>query len=148
MGNAGGETELGLCYLSGRGTDRDINNSVYWLKRGADAGNAVVLNAMGLLFSQGNGVPQNDAQAIAMFHRAANGGLADAYYNLGWMAQNGALSGRITPGRRISFTKGADLQSWKCAISLGDMYRDGLGVAPDANKARQFYQQAEAMGSA
>ena len=44
---------------------------------------------MGVKYANGEGVPEDDAQAVSWYREAAAQGLADAQYNLGVMYANG-----------------------------------------------------------
>lgn len=52
-------------------------------REAADAGVAAAQFNLGLLYLDGMGVPQNDAEAANLFRRAADQGYAKAQYNLG-----------------------------------------------------------------
>jgi TPR repeat protein len=51
----------------------------------ANAGDAVAQYNLGLMYATGEGVPQDDAQAVTWFRQAAEQGHAGALNNLGWM---------------------------------------------------------------
>lgn len=55
----------------------------------ADAGDPTAQTNLGTLYSKGNGVPQDNAQAVDWFRRAAEQGFAPAQYNLGLMYAHG-----------------------------------------------------------
>lgn len=54
-------------------------------KRLADQGNADAQNAIGYMYDIGEGIAENDAEAIKWFRKAADQGHAKAQYNLGSM---------------------------------------------------------------
>jgi len=64
-------------------TAREIN------ARLAEAGDALGQYNLGVLHSEGRGVPQNYTQARAWYQKAATQGYAAAQYNLGLMCANG-----------------------------------------------------------
>ena len=49
----------------------------------AEAGDAEAQNNLGLMYFNGRGVAQDDAEAVAWYRRAAEQGFANAQYNLG-----------------------------------------------------------------
>ena len=55
----------------------------------ADQGDALAQYNLGVMYSNGQGVPQNYAEAMKWYRLAANQGDADAQYNLGVMYDNG-----------------------------------------------------------
>ena len=59
------------------------------LKNRAVQGDAVAQNALGGMYEDGNGVPQNYAQALKWYRLAATQGYAVAQLNLGYMYQKG-----------------------------------------------------------
>ena len=72
-----------------------------WLPR-AQQGIVEAQYNLGLLYAQGQGVPQDDSQAIQWFRRAADQGYAPAQYSLGVM---------YTEGRGVS-QSGAEAYFW------------------------------------
>ena len=55
----------------------------------ADQGNAAAQSNLGYMYDNGEGVPENDAEAVRWFRKAADQGLANAQYNLGIMYATG-----------------------------------------------------------
>ncbi|MBL0641313.1 sel1 repeat family protein, partial [Aeromonas veronii] len=51
----------------------------------AEQGDAEAQFNMGLMYDQGQGVPQDDGQAMAWYRLAAEQGHVGAQFNLGWM---------------------------------------------------------------
>ena len=59
------------------------------LRAQAEQGNAVAQYNLGLMSYDGEGMPQDDAEAFQWFRRAAEQGYADAQLSLGVMHANG-----------------------------------------------------------
>ncbi len=59
------------------------------IQRLAEQGDAEVQFILGVMYSQGRGVPENDAEAVRGFRPAAEQGYARAQHNLGLMYANG-----------------------------------------------------------
>ena len=55
----------------------------------ANAGDAAAQFNLGVMYANGEGVPQDDAQATAWYRKAADQGLARAQFNLGGMYATG-----------------------------------------------------------
>ena len=55
----------------------------------AEQGNATAQYSLGFKYANGNGVPENDAEAVKWFRLAAEQGNANAQTNLGVMYANG-----------------------------------------------------------
>ena len=62
---------------------------VAWYRQAADQGHAFVQFNLGLMYLNGDSVPQDFTQAVAWYRQAADQGLADAQYDLGFMYANG-----------------------------------------------------------
>jgi len=91
-------------------------------------------------------VDQDDKAAVELFQRAADGGLGDAWGNLGWMTENGHNGDKDFAKAAEDYRKGLSDSPW-CNLFLGDLYRDGHGVAKDLSQARHYYQAALDLGS-
>ena len=65
------------------------NDPISELRRAAQQGDADAQYNLGWIYAKGEGVPKNDAEAVAWYRRAAEQGYADAQYNLGWMYAKG-----------------------------------------------------------
>lgn len=67
----------------------DHTNAARLMLALAEQGDAKAQYALGVMYVQGSGVPQNDAQAMKWFQHAADQGDARARYNLGVMYSTG-----------------------------------------------------------
>ena len=90
---------LSLAVLSSACSQEQISEqpSSEELIRSAEQGDAVAQAALGVSYANGDGVPQDDAEAVRWYRLAAEQGIAAAQYNLGSMY--GERSGRAA-GRR------------------------------------------------
>ena len=55
----------------------------------AEQGDAQAQYNLGIMYDNGQGVPQDDAEAVKWYRKAAEQGIAKAQYNLGVMYANG-----------------------------------------------------------
>ena len=55
----------------------------------AELGMAAAQYNLALMYDNGEGVPENDAEAVKWFRKAADQGVAEAQYNLGYMYAKG-----------------------------------------------------------
>ena len=55
----------------------------------AEEGNPIAQYNLGLMYDNGEGVPQDYAEAMRWYRLAAEQGCADAQYELGYMYENG-----------------------------------------------------------
>ena len=75
------------------------------------------------------GVPENDAEAVKWFRKAADQGKANAQYNLGNMYANGKGVPENNTRAIVAFEGGSFAYSW---ISLGNI--NSLIVLADCDK--------------
>ena len=79
---------------------------------------------LGLMYDRGEGMPEDDAEAVRWYHRAAEQGHVRAQYMLGGMytnAQNYAEAARW-------WRQAAEQGHATAQVFLGDMYANGRGV--------------------
>jgi TPR repeat protein len=99
-----------------------------------------------IMYANGNGVPENDAEAIKWYRKAADQGDADAQYNLGnWYA-----NGRGVPENDVEavkwYRKAADQGHAKAQSNLGVMYYGGDGVPENNIRAYVWWSMAKTQG--
>ena len=58
-------------------------------RQAAERGEAWAQYNLGLMYDNGDGVPEDDTEAVKWYRKAAEQGLANAQYNLGVMYANG-----------------------------------------------------------
>jgi TPR repeat protein len=82
----GAMDELALLFVNeGRNYDRAMSIA----RRGAELGSAPSMNTVGVILTQGLGVPEDPPEALAWFRRAVEAGSLDARRNLGIFYENG-----------------------------------------------------------
>jgi TPR repeat protein len=64
------------------------------LKHAAEKGNTDAQGFLGVMYTSGQGVPQDLGQALKWYRLAAEGGLAEAQFNLGVMYAEGQMVGQ------------------------------------------------------
>ena len=67
----------------------DVAEAVTWWRLAAEQGHASAQYNLGLMYGNGEGVPQDDAEAVRWYRLAADQGRASAQNNLGGMYSNG-----------------------------------------------------------
>lgn len=86
----GGDYHLGLCYLEGKGVDKDEERGLNLIRKAAEQNHAYSLVKLAELYSRGIGEPRSEEdRPIHLLLRAAKLGLGKAY---------GELSGRYRDG--------------------------------------------------
>ncbi len=114
----------------------------------AEQGLADAQYNLGLMYQNGHGVPQDDAEAARWYRLAAEQGYADAQLNLGVMYENGlgVLQDYAEALRwyRLAAEQGLALAQ----ANLGLMYDLGLSVLQDDAEALRWYRLAAEQGFA
>ena len=72
-----------------------------WFRLAAEQGDPNALYALGLMYQNGQGVPQNYIEAVKWFRFAVLWGRANAQYNLGFMYANGQGVPQDRRGREV-----------------------------------------------
>ena len=102
-----------------------------------------------VMYDNGRGVPQDDAEAVRWYRLAAEQGDAKAQYNLGEMYSNWT---RCPPGRRRSSpVVPSRCGTGKCAGAgqpRGDVRKTDEGVTQDDAEAVRWYRLAAEQGDA
>jgi uncharacterized protein len=112
----------------------------------AEQGNATAQALLGFMFGHGQGLQQDDVEALRWYRKAAEQGDAGAQSNLGLLY----VQGRGTPqdfGEAVKwFRKSADQGLAFGQDNLGAMYARGLGVPQDYAEATNWYRKAAEQG--
>ena len=80
------------------------------------------------MYANGRGVPQDDAQAVEWYTKAAEQGVGDAQNNLGLMYGNGKGVPQDDAQAVFWYTKAAEQGYASAQNNLGGMYGNGEGV--------------------
>ena len=136
----------------------------------AEAGDADAQETLGLMYDDGEGVPEDDAEAVRWYrmaarqghtsaqsrlanivqiwHRRAEQGDADAQYSLGYMYVTGYSSGRAVPFERAEsrrwYRMAAEQGDTFAQHSLGNMLRENDGGSGESDWPRPARSDAEA----
>jgi|GEM_PF-1229637 len=139
---------LGYMYEKGIGADRDIQHAVQLYRSAASAGYPDAENLLGILLATGSdGVPQDDAEAVVWYRKAADHGLAKAQKNLGDMYFFGRGVDKDYQKALDWYTKAADQRFADAQFRLGFMNEKGLGTPQSDQNAVDLYQKAARNGS-
>jgi TPR repeat protein len=113
----------------------------------AEHGNASAQFILGVAYRNGEGVPQDDAEAVKWYRLAAEQGLDDGQRQLGWMYDGG----RGVPQDRSEAMKWYRLAAKQgdglAQVYLGMMYDRGHGVLQSKIMAHMWYNIGAANGS-
>ena len=112
----------------------------------AESGEADAQVTLGLIYARGEGVPQDDAEAIAWFRKAAEQGLADAQATLGLTYARGEGVPQDYTEAASWFREAAEQGHALAQLSIGLRYFTGLGVPQDDAEAVAWYRRAVEQG--
>ncbi len=118
-----------------------------WLRQKADGGSLLSAHLLGVAYQMGWGVPQDLAQALAYYRKAAAGQHPQAFVALGRLHAEGKGVVRDEQEALRWFQKAAEEDFPEGKIALADMYRAGRGVPKDVSKAIQLLEEAGHRGS-
>ena len=124
----------------------DWPRALLLLKPLAQEGDDEARNLLGWMYAHAQGVPQNDAEAVAQYLKAAEKGNADAQIHLGDWYRHGRGEDYAEAVRW--YRKAADQGYAVGQYHLGMAYRDGRGIAPDAALAARWLALAAQQGLA
>ena len=118
------------------------------IQAAANSGDAVAEFELGVLYDNGQGVPQDYGQAEAWYRKAAEQGYADAQSNLGVMYDNGQGVPQDYVQAASWYRKAADQGNADAQTNLGALYDNGQGVPQDYAQAASWYRMAADQGNA
>lgn len=108
----------------------------------AEKGNAEAQFKLGIMYGNGQGVSQNDTQAIDWYRKAAEQGYAPAQFNLGYAYENGQGVSEDKTQAIIWYRKAADKGYAPAQFRIGIVYEYGQGVSRDKTQAIIWYRKA------
>jgi TPR repeat protein len=114
-----------------------------WL---AEQGVASAQYNLALMYANGEGVPENDAEAVKWYRKAADQGHAAAQYNLALMYANGEGVPENDAEAVKWFRKAAEQGDADAQHNLGYMYANGEGVPENDIRAYVWWSMAKTQG--
>lgn len=148
QGYAPGQLALALHYWQPSGSEAsNIPLAADWLKKASAQGEAKAQCALANLYTSGEGLPQDYAQAFTLLTQSADEAgpwcqtsLGNAYrYGLGVKRNEGIAM--------QWYRKAADDGSKDAMLEIGKLYEAGLGVPQDKQQAIAWYRKAADAGS-
>jgi len=114
----------------------------------AERGDTEAQYRVALLYYEGNGVKQSQAEALRWFLKAAESGHRESQYLAGFCIFNGHGI-EPDPAQSIQwFTRAADSGEVEAQRQLAVCYREGLGVVQNHTKAFEWFKKAANQGDA
>ncbi|MFY9853889.1 MAG: tetratricopeptide repeat protein [Terracidiphilus sp.] len=118
------------------------------LEQEAARGDAAAQCGLGLIYAEGQGVPQDDTKATFWVRKAAEQGDANAQYRLAGLYYNGQGVPQDDTQAVFWYRKGVEQDDTEAQDALGDMYDSGRGVSRDYAEAALWYRKAAEQGDA
>ena len=112
----------------------------------ADQGMAAAQYKLGVMYANGEGVPENDAEAVKWYRKAADQGSVNAQFNLGNMYANGRGVPENDAEAVNWYRKAADQGDAGAQSKLGFMYATGEGVPENNIRAYVWWSMAKTQG--
>ena len=125
-----------------------ISSPLEDLTRCAEQGDAQSQASLGWLYANGDGVPEDDAEAVRWYRLSAEQGDAAAQTNLGWMYANGEGVPEDDAEAVRWYRLGAEQGNANAQTNLGWMYANGDGVLEDDAEAVRWYRLSAEQGDA
>jgi TPR repeat protein len=118
------------------------------LRKQAGAGDAVAQFNLGWMYHYGDGVAEDDVEAVKWIRKAAEQGLSIAQYVLGVMYNKGQGVPEDDAEAAKWYHKAAEQGYADAQFNLGNMYATGRGVTKDYAEAVKWYRKAAEQGYA
>lgn len=129
--------QLGRAYAA----NKQLPEAIAAYRKAVDKGSTSAMVDLGVLYGTGTGIAKDEAQARALFTRAAEAGNARGVTNLAAVS-GGATSDPVKA--RALLTKAAETNAPEAQYQLGLMMADGLGGPQDDVAARALFEKAAA----
>jgi len=146
-GDAVAQFNLGKLYEYGGGEVRqDHSQAARWYREAAAQGVTAAQNNLGLMHSQGLGVPRDRRRAAELWKRAAEDDYSLAQYNLALAYFRGEGVPRDERLAALWFEKAAQAGLPDSQYAMGQLLRLGRVAARDEGQALTWYKLAAAQG--
>jgi uncharacterized protein len=134
--------ELGRAYAA----NGQMAEAIATYRKAADKGSTAAMVELGTLYAAGNGLAKDEAQARALFQRAADAHNPRAVASL---AALGTSAGQpLDPAEQRAMLRGAaEANSADAQFQLGLMYANGIGGPQDDVAARSWFEKAAAQNN-
>lgn len=115
-------------------------------RKAAERGDADAQYRLGMRFAEGDGVAEDDAQAVTWYRKAAAQGHADAQRNLGHQYRYGSGVAQSDIDATHWYRQAAEQGDASGQFWLGHQYDKGKGVPVDIDQAIAWYRKAADQG--
>jgi TPR repeat protein len=139
--------ELGRSYQKGNTFTKATSQFQKVIEQGTSYGGLAQV-ALGSMYWNGRGAPQDFKQAVALYQLAADQGNAVAEYDLGAAFEHGQGVSQDYAQAISWYRKSAEQQLALAETALGEMYAKGEGVTKDFPQAFAWFRKAADKGNA
>lgn len=138
---------LGLVYMAGIGVNADSLKAVTWLTDAGVNGYADAYHNLGMIYKYSKcGVKQNFEKAYHYYSAGADKGSVMCMYDKGFMLYKGLGCNQNYQAAVKCFLNAAEHSNSPSLYMLGLCYRNGYGVAKDAEKASLYLKRSATLG--
>jgi TPR repeat protein len=174
QGNSRAQFFVGLMYANGQGVSKDNQEAMKWYRLAAEQGydEVNIINlakknvpealkilttdaengvaeaqySLGAMYANGEGVPQDDQEAMKWYRLAAEQGHSEAKINIKVKANIYELAKKNVPEALKIMIRDAEKGIAEAQYNLGGMYANGEGVPQDDQEAFKWYRLAVEQG--
>lgn len=134
-----------LYYFGRKELPREAEKAREWFEKAAAQGQVEARYYLGRMYAEGDGVKRNMEEALRQWSIAAQGGIAEAQYQLGLFY----IQSKETFDQGIYWLKqAANGTIADSSLALGKIYANGLGpIQPQKQEAAKWYRQAAEYGN-
>ncbi len=134
--------QVGKCYETGDGVDKDEVEAVRWYRMAAEQGSADAMFELSKCYTFGIGVRRNRATAFKWLSKAAERGHSKAMVQLGKRCTH-EYEADYNPRKAVRlFRTAAEKGDAWGMFHLGECYADGIGVKKDYDAAYLWFCRA------
>jgi len=142
LASGGADYDKGMAaYKSG-----DYSTALRYMRPLAEQGNADAQHNLGVMYGDGDGVPQDDKTTLKWWTLAAEQGRAKSQFNLGWLYERGDGVPQDYKTAVKWYTLAAEQGDADAQLNLGGMYGKGRGVLQDNIYAHMWVHIAASSG--
>lgn len=146
-GNAMAQSNLGVYYIRGYGTDINYKEAYKWFLKAAKQKNRKAQYNIAEQYEEGNpDLEVNKRKAFYWYKKASKQGLKEAQYKLAYFYIDGDIV-KQDHEKAFSLNLKSALQGYdKAQYSLGIMFENGIGTVKDFERAAHWYGKAADQG--
>lgn len=147
QGHPMAQYNLGVCYASGFGIQKNLAEALKLYRKSAEQGYAKAQYNLGYYYHIGEGIEKDFEKAVLWYRKAAKQGDVPAQNNLGRCYQFGEGVEENYEEAVKWYRRAADRGYNHAQCNLGECYELGLGVEQNRAEAIRWYQLAAEQGN-